>query len=437
MSNQSAINLFLILAIMSVTLFFHQMARLDYLERQPVINVPQIGSLDINQNQFESLNRSFEQAKANYHQAVKNKNTSDFLRKTFDLLTAPVHWLFDLFLDKVTDIEDEADNTITVASSAMNQYQTAIQSAFVTIKRYQETLENTRGEISQGRHQQIDYTRSLRNCALLLFLFSLGAAMFARPTRIDTTQVDWLPAERPEALKQALGLSGMGGVLSSLPGLDGILFQLVLPSLCIGYFIIRRQLPLQRGDWKKTAVGGFGFGLMVSIAILTLYAWFGLSITFAVSGFLFGLFIAAAIQCVSLPLTTRQFFLVALIFGVTRLLAYLSAANAGAELTVLEGIIGIIAVLWVIQTHASWVRLIRFDILLVWFSVYSAVAFGLGNYFEAGFPQLLGSYFTTALAGGGLLTYYLSQARMEKEVLLKLPNLETPMLLVSKKQLVS
>jgi hypothetical protein len=440
MSNQSAINLFLILAIMSVTLFFQQTATLARLEQQPVFKMHEIQSLVINENQINSFEHSFWKAESEFRNAVDVKDKSDIVRRIINFISSPLSWFFqglEIAVDSITSIEDEANDIIGEASKTINHEHNVIREAVVIIQEHKKALKNAEEQINVGQQQQIHHARSLRNIALLLFMFSLGSALFARPTRIEATQVDWLPAERPAALKQALGLSGLGGLFSSLPGLDGILFQLVLPSLCIGYFIIRRQLPVDHGDWEKVAVGGLGFGLVVSIAILTFYACFGLSIAFAVSGFLFGLFVAAAIQCVSLPLTTRQFFLVALIFGIARMVAALSAVFAGAELTVLEGIIGIVAVLWVIQTHASWVRLIRFDILLVWFAVYSIMAFGLGNYFDAGFPQLLTSYFTTALAGGGLLTYYLSQARTERELLPKPLNQKAPMILVSKKQLVS
>ncbi len=123
-----------------------------------------------------------------------------------------------------------------------------------------------------------------------------------------------------------------------------------------------------------------------------------------------------------MPLTTRQFFLVALAFGLARLVAAMGAEQAGAELAVLEWILGIVCVLWVIQAHAAWVRIVRFDVLLAWFAVYSAVAFGFGNYFHAGFAQLAGSQIATALVGGGLLAYHLSQARTEKALLSRLPG---------------
>lgn len=125
----------------------------------------------------------------------------------------------------------------------------------------------------------------------------MASALFARPTPLADA-ADWLPAERPAALTQALGLSGLGGLVSTLPelgpALGGVLMQLVFPSLYIGYFIIRRQLPQRWGEWQRIAVGGLGFGLLASIALLILYGVAEKPTMFAVSGFLFGLFIACA-----------------------------------------------------------------------------------------------------------------------------------------------
>ncbi len=327
----------------------------------------------------------------------------------------------DITVEQATNPETEVKGIIAAGSMALSQERDTIKAAAQEADAMEQayTLNSLKAKaiITQEQQQAISHARSLRNIALLLFLFSIGSAVFAKPTRMNVAQADWIPAEQPTALNQALWLSGLGGLLSSIPAWGGVFSQLLFPSLCIGYFIIRRQLPKYTGDWKKVAAGGVGFGLLVSVALLIPYALAEKPITFAVSGFLFGLFIATAIEYASLPLTTRQFFLVAFIFSMARLAAYLSAESAGAELTVLEGIAAIFAVFWVIQVHASWVKSIRFDVLLVWFFVYSTVAFVLGNYFQAGFPQLLGSYLTTAISGGGLLAYYLSQGKTEKELL--------------------
>ncbi|MDP1614262.1 MAG: hypothetical protein Q8L68_00525 [Methylococcales bacterium] len=439
MTNQSAINLFIILAIMSAMLFFHQTATLTRLVHQPAFEVAQIQSPVINEQQIKSSENSFWKSAREYRDAVSFKDKSDITRRIINFISSPLSWVFqglDIVVDSFTNIEDEADGVIASASAALDQKQSAIQRVIQEManmeQEYNKVLQSAKEQVDAVQQQQIRLATSLRNIALLLFLFSVSSAFFARPPRLDA-QAEWLPAERPAALKQALGFSVAGGLMSALASLDGMLFfQLIAPSLLIGYFITRRRISTHPSG-RAIVLGSLGFGLLVAIVILGLHARFGMPTEFAVSGFLLGLFIALAIECVSLPLTTWQFFLVALMLSMARLIAALSAANGGAELTVLEGIIGIVTVLWVIQIHASWVRIIRFDVLLVWFSVYSAVAFGLGNYFQAGFSQLLGSYITTALAGGGLLSYHLSKARIEKELLPRLSNRKATALSVHKK----
>jgi hypothetical protein len=253
--------------------------------------------------------------------------------------------------------------------------------------------------------------------ATLGFLFSLAAAIFSKPSRISVT-AEWLPAERPAALKQAVGLSALGGLMSSLPELGGVLLQLALPAMYLGYFIIRRQLP-DCGDWKRLAVGGLGFGLLTSVALLIAYGFNEILMTFAVSGALLGLFLASAVEYAGLPLTKAKFFSLGLVFAFARSLAAIGAAWAGAELVVLEGLVGIFLALWVMQAQARWlIALTCFDVLLAWFATYSAMAFGMGNFlrFQGTFMELAGSHSILALLGGGLLSYHLLKARMESDL---------------------
>ena len=143
---------------------------------------------------------------------------------------------------------------------------------------------------------------------------------------------------------------------------------------------------------------------------------------YAVSGFLFGLFVASVLQQTQISLTTRQFFLIAFIFSIARLIAAFSAAESGAELIILEGLLGIIGTLWVIQTHDSWVQLVRFDILLSWFAIYSITAFIFGNYFQTEIEYTLLSNLVLSVSGGMVIMYHLSRTRTELNTLFYLSN---------------
>jgi hypothetical protein len=406
MANQSLITFFIVFAVMSATLFFQQMEVLNHLESRPIINKKQADrSMD-----------DLEKSETEYKQAVKRKNTSDFFRGSVNFFLSPVRSIVDLFLDNVTKIEDEANTTIKAASRVIELQNIALK------------------EARNIQQLQIQQAVSLRNIGLLMCLFSVGSVLFTRAPRLEKMQEVLLSAEHPVALKKAFWLLILGGLASSIPEFDGFIFKLALPSILIAFFIVNKQLHPQQTTWQKRGLLIFLYSVLIGTVIIIFDNWLVGFVLFAVSGFLLGLFIASSIQYASISLTTRQFFLVALMFAVARLIAALSAAAAGPELIVLEGLVGITGLLWLIQIHSPRVRLVKFDILLGWFTLYSLIAFVTGNYFQAGFMQLFACNLVISIVGGGLLTYYLSKARLRgHEFIYHLGQEKEPLTLVRDK----
>ncbi len=393
MTNQSVTTLFIILAIMSATFFVHQAEKLHQVESQPSINLKQIkGSIN-----------SFEQSAANYQNAVDVKNGSDLVRGALDLLLSPFSSVINLFLDSVTDVENEAEQTIQTASTILHQYKNII------------------GQLEQTQQQQTQQIISLRNMGLIFCLFSLSSALFAKTPKFDKTPEIISTTLTPSPIKKAFFLSIIGGIVSCIPHYSGLFFQLVLPSLLIAFFIDQREFQKEQTTWQKRALKTIVYSLLITAIIYGLYTWQGMLVEYAVSGFLFGLFIASAVQH---TLTTRQFFLIAFIFSIARLIATICAVEAGSELIILEGLIGIIGTLWVIQTHASWVRLVKFDIFLSWFVIYCFTAYLFGNYFQAGVERAILPYLVISLSGGTILAYHLSRTRTEINSLFHLSSKE-------------
>lgn len=75
-----------------------------------------------------------------------------------------------------------------------------------------------------------------------------------------------------------------------------------------------------------------------------------------------------------------------------------------------------------IQTYASWVRLVKFDILLSWFAIYSITAFIFGNYFQTEIEYAFLSYLVISISGGMVIMYHLSRTRTEINTLFYLSN---------------
>jgi hypothetical protein len=422
MTHQSSIRLFILLALMSTTLFVQQTVKLDQLRKEPP-QVAHITPLPFDENRAINSRNDFVLATRNFKSAIETRRNTGIVRKIIEFLKSPLNWVLAAFgiavdaaIDSLTDIEDEAETMKSTASVAIDQYDGLMHKAMMKNGEYQKALDGAQVLLERIQQQKISQTLSLRNLAILGFLFSLAAAIFSKPSRISVT-AEWLPAERPAALKQAVGLSALGGLMSSLPELGGVLLQLALPAVYFGYFIIRRQLP-DGGmrDWKRLVVGGLGFALLAAVVLLIAYGLNEMLITFAVSGGLLGLFLASAVEYAGLSLTTAQFFSLGLVFAFARTLAALGAAWAGAELAVLEGLVGIFLALWVMQVQARWlIAFASFDVLLAWVAVYSATTFGMGNFlhFHGTFMELAGSHSVLALLGGGLLSWQLSKARME------------------------
>jgi len=302
MTNQSVITFFIILALMSATLFFNQIEKLNRIEAQPSINLTQIR---------DSINR-FEGAAANYQKAVEVKKGSDFFRGALDLVLSPFSSIINLFLDSVMDIENEADQSIQQTSRVIDQYK------------------NIGEQLKKTRRQQVNQIIVWRNIGFIFCLFSLSSALFARLPK--TTKTQELLLTKETSSKKAFFCSVAGGIVSCLPYYSGLIFQLILPSLLVAYFIDYKHTQNQQNTWQKRVLKAIAFSLIVSTVIYGFYNGQGIMTGYAVSGFLFGLFVASVIQQTQLSLTTRQFFLIAFIFSIARLIAALSAAESGGRI---------------------------------------------------------------------------------------------------------
>lgn len=222
MTNQSTTILFIILAIMSATLFFHQVEKLTL-----------VGShLTTNSKQIRNSIDKFEASAEKYRKAVEVKNGSDFVRGALDLLLSPFSTVINLFLDSVTDIENEAGQTIETASGVIYQYKNIVE------------------QLDQAHREQVQHIISWRNIGLVFCLFSLGSALFSRPPKIDKIPEIVSVKECPVSIKNTFFLSIAGGIASCLPHFFGLLPQLILPSLLIAYFIDHRQLQKEQLTWK-------------------------------------------------------------------------------------------------------------------------------------------------------------------------------------------